>query len=158
MEAGLSKFEVMSQSLGKNIASERKKLKLTQKQLASGICSQSMISNIEKGNYVPNAILLSEICQRLGISVDRSLLSTYYGIADDKEFSRNVEQMCNNHQYAELIDYMDSSNVIANLSQNEDLQIFYYYYGCGTYQLTKDAISALRYLNTALKFTYSRRK
>ncbi|MBY7656489.1 helix-turn-helix transcriptional regulator [Lactiplantibacillus plantarum] len=158
MESSLNKFEAIAHSLGQNIATERKKLRLTQKQLSAGICSQSMISNIEKGNYVPNAILLTEICQKLGISVDNSLLSTYYEISEYNGFNKKVELLCNNHQYEELIDYMDSSRIIDTLFRSEDLQTFYYYYGCGTYQITKDSTSALRYLNMALKFTYSNRK
>ena len=49
---------------------QRKELGLSQKVLAEGICEQSQISKIEKGNYMPAADLLFKLAKRLQVSVD----------------------------------------------------------------------------------------
>lgn len=56
--------------LGTNIKNRREEMKLTQKDLASGICTQSQISKIEKGESVPLADLLYRIADKLNISID----------------------------------------------------------------------------------------
>lgn len=147
-----------SKVLGKNIMIERKQRKLSQYELADGICSQSMISSIEKGNYVPNSILLAQICNKLGISLNNAMLSDYFQLGPFQKVSKKIERLCNEHKYDELIDFMDNSNILNNLYSNEDFQKYYYYYGCGIYQLTKKTQPALRFLNMALKYTYNRNK
>lgn len=153
----MDQFEQVARSLGQNLAQRRKALKLTQKQLAVGICSQSMVSSIEKGTYVPNAILLSELCQRLGISMEHSLLSDYYGVQANLAFTQQIEMLCNQHQYDKLLAYMDQPGMLNQLYLNEDLQRYYYYHGCAVYQAKQDSAAALQDLRLALSYTYSKR-
>ena len=51
--------------IGFLIKGTRKKLGISQRDLADGICSQPMISSIERGDYIPNAILFMQLCGRL---------------------------------------------------------------------------------------------
>lgn len=148
-------FATMAQTLGKNLAMQRRRLGLTQKQLARDICSQGLISNIERGNYVPNAILLGQICNRLKMSIDHALLNHYYKISHREDFNETVEQLCNQHLYQQMQDYLEKSELADHLRRDDDLQIYYYYHACSVYQLTKDAQVSLRELNLALSFTYS---
>lgn len=60
----------MATELGTILKHTRQSQRLTQKQLADGICSQSMLSAIEQNQYTPNAQLLIALCQRLNISLD----------------------------------------------------------------------------------------
>ena len=60
----------MSQ-LGHRIKIIRKKNNMTQKILADKICSQSVLSRIETGEEVPNAVVLHQLCERLGITVSK---------------------------------------------------------------------------------------
>ncbi|MEY8463449.1 helix-turn-helix domain-containing protein [Streptococcus merionis] len=49
---------------------KRKELGLSQKVLAEGICEQSQISKIERGNFMPSADLLFKLSQRLDVPLD----------------------------------------------------------------------------------------
>ena len=56
--------------LGERLKHRRLELKLTQKELAEGICKQSQISKIENQNYDPSASILKELSVRLNVSMD----------------------------------------------------------------------------------------
>jgi len=56
-------------SVGDKIKQERKKQKMTQKDLCEGICSQAEISKIENGRNSPTIDLLQQICRRLRIPI-----------------------------------------------------------------------------------------
>lgn len=141
-------------TLGDTIQNERKIQRLTQSKLADGICSQSMISSIEKGDYIPNAILLSQICSKLNISVDNALLMNYLEIDQLNSFNKYVKKLCKAHQYEELLDYMNESDALNLIIRNEDFQTYYYYYGVATYQATSNVTLAKRYIQMALDYTY----
>ncbi|MGT2785509.1 helix-turn-helix domain-containing protein [Streptococcus merionis] len=49
---------------------KRKELGLSQKVLSEGICEQSQISKIERGNFMPSADLLFKLSQRLDVPLD----------------------------------------------------------------------------------------
>lgn len=54
-------------NLGDIIKNSRIKLGLTQKDLAEGICTQALISKIEKGNVIPKKAILNKLEGRLGL-------------------------------------------------------------------------------------------
>lgn len=56
--------------LAEKLRSKRKELGLSQQSLAKGICEQSQISKIERGNFMPSAELLFKIAQRLEVPLD----------------------------------------------------------------------------------------
>ncbi len=57
--------------IGRKIKDLRKYWKMTQEELSEGICSQAMISTIEKNdNVYISAQLLYEISERLGVTID----------------------------------------------------------------------------------------
>lgn len=64
--------EAVGARLGVTLREARLKKRLSQAALAKGICSQPMISAIEKGDYLPNAAIFIALCKRLGLSVDKS--------------------------------------------------------------------------------------
>lgn len=146
----------IASEIGKRIALERKQKQLTQKQLAAGICSQSMLSSIEKGLYVPNAVLLAQICQKLAISMDTMVLSHYLEINQQTEFNQKIKALCDQHDYVGMLAYLDDSQIIDQLHEDQDLQTYYYYYGVATFQVSHDVIAGLRYLNMAYDYTVSR--
>ncbi|WP_232697577.1 tetratricopeptide repeat protein [Brevibacillus daliensis] len=55
----------MSNQIGKGIREYRKKLNMTQGELAEGICNRSYISQIEKGDVIPSPEILEELAQKL---------------------------------------------------------------------------------------------
>lgn len=61
----------MNYNIGNKIKDLRKYLHITQAELAQNICSQAMISKIEKHEEIyPSAELLYQISQRLGVTID----------------------------------------------------------------------------------------
>ncbi|MFD0897275.1 helix-turn-helix domain-containing protein [Loigolactobacillus binensis] len=142
-------------ALGKRIALERKLKHLSQQQLAEDICSQSMISSIEKGVYIPNAVLLSKICARLNISMDSALLSHYPTIDGFDQFNTTIKALCNQHNYAGMLSYLDNDGLVDRLFKDEDLQTYYYYYGVATEQHLDDTQNSLRYLRLAYNYTFT---
>ncbi|WP_343109477.1 helix-turn-helix transcriptional regulator [Weissella cibaria] len=143
--------------IGFLIKGTRKKLGISQRDLADGICSQPMISSIERGDYIPNAILFMQLCGRLNISLDDSFLKEELKMGSRK-LGGQIFDLCKKHRYAEMIAFMDQPTVIDDLSSNEDYQTYYYYYGCGVYQLYHDAISAKRYLKMAFMYASHTKK
>lgn len=57
--------------IGSLIRQLRKEIGLSQQELADGVCSQSFLSQIEKGIYpsMPSIEILQGICNKLGISL-----------------------------------------------------------------------------------------
>ncbi|WP_406686207.1 helix-turn-helix domain-containing protein, partial [Rossellomorea vietnamensis] len=56
--------------IGKKIKELRQEVNITQGELAEGICTQALISRIEKGETDPNATALYQISKRLGVDVN----------------------------------------------------------------------------------------
>lgn len=148
----------ISKFLGKKIALERKKNHLSQKQLAEDICSQSMVSSIEKGNYIPNAILLSKLCQRLNISMDNAVLSNYLEIDKLDSFNKTIKDLCNEHNYSGMLEYLGESGILNILYRNEDFQVYYYYLGVAIYQYLHNTSLSIRNLRLAYNYTQNNGK
>lgn len=69
--------------LATRIKSRRKELKLSQKELAEGICKQGQISRLENGEYTPGSEVLHKLAKKLNVSMD------YF--FDDKISNENTE-------------------------------------------------------------------
>lgn len=60
----------MGMLLASRIKNRRKELKLSQKELADGICKQGQISRLENGEYTPGSELLYQLAKKLNVSMD----------------------------------------------------------------------------------------
>jgi len=121
-------------ALGKGIKEERKKLRLTQAELAQGICSQALLSHIEAGDYMPAADIFIGIYQKLGISELQANLKNYFPMSQIEKLSQKSEELCRQHQYAELRDFLLLDSTIDAISE-DGLQAYYYYLGVSQAQL-----------------------
>ncbi|MFR4248946.1 MAG: helix-turn-helix domain-containing protein [Leuconostoc lactis] len=139
--------------IGELIKSNRKKKKITQSQLAEGICSQSVISSIESGYDMPNVFLFYQICKKLDLPLTDSFIQEILGFDRSNKFAEHVFQLCKNHQYDEIIEYMDSSKILDDLESDRDFQTYYYYYACALYQTKKNFLDVERYLKLAIACT-----
>ncbi|MBF0698746.1 helix-turn-helix domain-containing protein [Streptococcus danieliae] len=81
--------------LGEKFKLQRKKLGLSQKSLAEGICEQSQISKIERGHFIPSADLLFKLSQRLEVPLD-------YFFNDEIEIKSNLSNF--KHLSSRLLD------------------------------------------------------
>ncbi len=87
-------------------------------------CQRLKITNMFL-KYVPNAQLLIRLCKRLEINLNEISLADNYAVSSNKQFNKQVEYLCNQHQYSELKNYLESNN--SNLKSAEQLQAYYYY-------------------------------
>jgi HTH-type transcriptional regulator, quorum sensing regulator NprR len=72
--------------IGEKIRSIRLQKQLSQKQVADGICSKSMLSLIESNHALPSIELLTKLCKRLGISMSE----IYADNDDDTDFTKRI--------------------------------------------------------------------
>ena len=82
----------MSTLLATRLKNKRLELGLSQKELALGICEQTQISRMEKGNYMPGADLLFSLSKKLGVNMnyffDESPLDSFSKLPKFKELSK----------------------------------------------------------------------
>lgn len=144
----------MSQ-LGHRIKIIRKKNNMTQKILADKICSQSVLSRIETGEEVPNAVVLHQLCERLGITVEQVMSNNMQSISNQTELIKKMRVYFDNNRYEELVLFLKESNCINEFHEDVDLQFYYYCLGSCRYYLDKEYKEALHDLQMALEYTYS---
>lgn len=132
--------------LGNVIRELRKDKKFTQKELAKGICAQSMLSAIENNVYVPNSNLLIKLANKLEVNLDEISLATNLPISSKYNFNDKLDDLCNNHQYQELYDFLMQDEVLNNLKTSLQVQAYYYYLGVAQLQTdaTSEAIQSLK--------------
>lgn len=82
----------MSMLLATRLKNKRKELKLSQKELAEGICEQGQISRMEQGKYSPGSELLFQLSKRLNVSMnyffEETEVSSLENIDKFKELSK----------------------------------------------------------------------
>lgn len=74
--------------LGELIKLNRKKMKMTQKELSNGICTQALISRVEHGDIIPNQSILNKIGARLNLSSDDLQL-----VKSNTRYREKIEQL-----------------------------------------------------------------
>lgn len=121
-------------NLGTVLKELRKERGFTQKELAEGICAQSMLSAIENDVYIPNANLLVNLANRLQVDLNEISLAINYDISEDDDFNQTVEQLCQNHQYQELKTFLQQDKVTNQLQTTQQYQNYYYYLGVAQLQ------------------------
>ncbi|MFC6261280.1 helix-turn-helix transcriptional regulator [Levilactobacillus fujinensis] len=116
-------------SLGTTLKQVRQKQQRSQKDVAVGICAQSMLSAIENDRYTPNAKLLLALCHRLNISLDEISLATDFAISGDDGLNTHMQRLCNQHHYQELADFLTAANTQNAVITAQQTQAYYYYLG-----------------------------
>ncbi|NVY96939.1 helix-turn-helix transcriptional regulator [Lactobacillus sp. DCY120] len=140
------------QRIGNLIRGKRRKIQLSQAQLAQDICSQALISSLEKGEYLPNTAVLIQLCQRLQVSLDQNFLNTKLPF-QEAALASKVFTLCKERRYREMLQFLDRPATMISLTAASDFQIYYYYYACATYQAIHNLATSQRYLKMALSYT-----
>lgn len=103
----------------------RRKRGLSQTALAEGICTQATISLMEKRNQLPKMNILTAICERLNISIDKIVENTGSGIGE--QFNTVIDDLLA-HQYEQAEADLRKINV-KDLESDFDKQRYYYLLG-----------------------------
>ncbi|MFD1672875.1 helix-turn-helix domain-containing protein [Agrilactobacillus yilanensis] len=128
----------MTETIGSILKSQRKAINQSQIQVATNICSQSMLSAIENDHYTPNAQLLIALCKRLKISLDTISLATNYAISVSQPLNDKLAALCNQHQYKALLAFLLDEQVIQSVDDDAQTQSYYYYLGVAQLQATSE--------------------
>ena len=129
---------------GDKIKQARKLKKITQSELANGICTQATISNIENRNLCDSLDIFSSICLRLDLEVEECMI-----ISEEKK----IENLLNKVEDLSLrLFHLEAYNLLQEvpegliLSNNELTTKLLYYKGITCLLGKKDKAEALFYL------------
>lgn len=112
--------------LGSTIKKARKEMHLSQTQLASNICTQATISNIEKKNTCDSLEILSSICLKLNIEIEDVLVET--SEKRTEKMFKEIEQLCNTSKYKQAFDYLNKKEPEFDPKYIEENQSMYHFY------------------------------
>jgi len=143
-------------SLGTTLKRVRKQQGRSQKDVATGICAQSMLSAIENDRYTPNAKLLVALCRRLAISLDEISLATAVAISGDDARNTRMQALCNQHCYQELRDFLFAPETVAAVTTAQQTQAYYYYLGVAQLHVDAKLDDAKQNLQFAMTMTEER--
>lgn len=129
----------------------------SQRSLAENICSQAMLSRIENNDAVPSVILMKQLCDRLAVSLDYVLGSDYGPSSKpekENEWLLLLRFYHQNLQYPQLLRVIDETTILTNLSTAEELQEYYFYYGCALIYTKSVDPAPIDVLQKGLALTY----
>lgn len=144
----------MEKTLGKTIKALRKEKGMTQQQLASGICTQALISMFESDETIPSSIVMYKIAQKLDVDMNYFFPTAKPSeqiYAKGNELFTVVRKLVHNHEY-------HAANIIINNELDKisntnayDLSFLYWHKGICTWEIEKNREEAFRLYELALK-------
>lgn len=136
---------------GEMIKTARKQKRMTQRNLAKGICTQATISNIENKNTCDSLEIFSAVCLRLDLQVDDCM-----EISEEKRIKNlliKVEKLClkakHKEAYELLVDVGDDIEFSDSLISDK----YIYYKGITTLLGKRDLVSAMFYLYQGTEYS-----
>lgn len=137
-------------NIGKLVQERRKELQMTQNELAEGICTQAMVSKIEKGIINPSSSLLKDISDRLEIPI-----SYFYEDDDEEKKVKKVEEdvrdCINKSEHLKALEKLtENKEIFLNAEKDYYKQFYKMVYHSNHYYVDKDASAAISGLNSLL--------
>lgn len=145
-------------AFGESLKDLRIERKMTQGMLAEDICSQSVLSRIENNEEMPNIMVMYQLCDRLGVSIDSVLSHDASFIKQSNELLNQFGKLICSHDYEELDIFIKKNKLESQLFLESDLQRYYYYMGVYSYNVKKDSQRAIELLEMSLEFSYRKSK
>ena len=141
--------------IGKEIKTIRSALNMSQSELSNGICTQSQISKIEKGEVYPLASTLYLIAERLGVDVNH-----FYDIATMPQLEYVKEVYAQVRANIELQNFQEVYTIINFEKKNplfihnrKNRQFLLWHEGICVFELFSDELTAHKLINEALSLT-----
>ncbi|WP_368252004.1 helix-turn-helix domain-containing protein [Enterococcus sp. 2201sp1_2201st1_B8_2201SCRN_220225] len=141
-------------SFGEVLKCLRKERKLTQKMLSQGICSQSVLSRIENDEELPNVLVMQQLCQRLGVTMDQVMNMQSVEIQQIHRLFEEMTYLFFHKEYEDLAQILARPNLLSQIYLDTDLQLYYYFLGSCQFFLEKNTELALQYLQQGLSCTF----
>lgn len=139
-------------NIGTLIKKRRKELNMRQKDLASGICTQAMISKIEGDELNPSMNIVHKIAERLQVPLSYFYSGTFFSDTKDSathQLINLIRYHLERREYA-FIAYLVQSNkeAIENAVFPVEISFFEWIQGILYYYLEKDFQKAINKLST----------
>lgn len=134
--------------IGEKIKLRRKEIKMTQAELADGICTQAMISRIEKKKVRPSRDLMEKVAERLEVSIhyfygEDSIESRYSKTA---QLCKIIRQHLIRREYESVSYLIETNESLIEKSVGEDRDFFKWIHGLLLAYRDGDNDKALDYL------------
>jgi transcriptional regulator with XRE-family HTH domain len=146
--------------IGKKINELRKIVGLTQGEMAEGICTQALISRIEKGDIYPSATTLYQISKKLGVDVNYFFeIGTTPRLDYIKEVERQLRKLRIQLKYEEMMEMVraEEKNPIF-FKDDYNLQLLLWHRGIYTFEIEKQRETAITIFWDAFHLTYDSKK
>jgi transcriptional regulator with XRE-family HTH domain len=147
-------------AIGKKIKELRKDVGITQGELAEGICTQALISRIEKGDIYPSAMALYQVSVKLGVDVNYFFeIGTTPRLDYIKEVERQLRVLRINRRYEEIMELVktEEKNPLF-YKDSHHLQLLYWHKGIYAYEAKKNEKDAFSLLDEAYYLTAHQKK
>jgi transcriptional regulator with XRE-family HTH domain len=146
--------------IGKKIKELRKAVGLTQGDLAEGICTQALVSRMEKGDIYPSATALYQISEKLGVDVNYFFeIGTTPRLDYVKEVERQLRYFRVRLMYDEMIEMVRTEEKNPLFFRNEaNLQLLYWHKSIHIFEVEKDQEAGLALLEKALSLTMNEKR
>ncbi|NMH70481.1 helix-turn-helix transcriptional regulator [Bacillus sp. RO3] len=141
--------------IGKKIKELRKAVGLTQGDLAEGICTQALVSRMEKGDIYPSATALYQIAMKLGVDVNYFFeIGTTPRIDYIREVERQLRILRLKRKFTDMMDIVKIEEKNPFFYKDEErLQLLYWHKGIYLFEVEKDPESAFSLLKEAYELT-----
>ncbi|MFI8575776.1 helix-turn-helix domain-containing protein [Rossellomorea aquimaris] len=146
--------------IGNKIKELRKTVGLTQGELAEGVCTQALISRIEKGDVYPSATTLYQISKKLGVDINFFFeIATIPRLDYVNEVERQLGKLRRGRQFEEMIEIVnvEEKNQVF-ISHQYNFQLLLWHKGIYQFEVENDVITALETLQTAFALTRNLKK
>ncbi|MDX8344179.1 helix-turn-helix transcriptional regulator [Rossellomorea sp. YZS02] len=146
--------------IGTKIKEMRKVVGITQGELAEGICTQALISRIEKGDIYPSATALYQIAVKLGVDINYFFeIGTTPRLDYIREVERQLKYFRNTWDYKGMMEVvkMEEKNPLF-YKDNEKLQLLYWHKAIYLHEEKKEFESAITLLHKAYHLTANTKK
>lgn len=110
-------------SFGQQIKQLRSERKMTQKELAKGVCSQAELSKIENGKTMPTIDLVQRLSQKLHISMEQLFIDSNE-IKLFQQYDLQLSDFSRRRHYDEMLDYIE--RLPSNLPPSVQLLVHYF--------------------------------
>jgi transcriptional regulator with XRE-family HTH domain len=140
--------------IGTKIREMRKVIGLTQGELADGICTQALISRIEKGDIYPSATTLYQITTKLGVDVNYFFeIGMTPRLDYVKEVERQLRKLRIKHQYSEMMEMVRVEETNPLFKESTNAQLLCWHKGIYQFEVVKDQDTAFELLHKAYYLT-----
>ncbi|BAB05533.1 helix-turn-helix domain-containing protein [Halalkalibacterium halodurans] len=141
-------------SVGHKIKTLRQSLGLSQRDLAEGICTQALISHIEKNKTTPTVDVFFNIAKKLGAPADYFLETHDNSLDYILEVQYQIRKQVQEHNYEEALNIIKTERKNPIFNNSKYLQFLLWHEAICEYSLNKRYNEAVEAIEEALKLTH----